>query len=576
MKKKQILTLSLYILTSLFFIVLAWKNFITNCPNKEFLTWDPELRYIFTLELLDSLRNGEILRFFLLILDTPTWPPLRNLIQLLVFGIFKHSPILDVWLTVFTFFILGLSLFLISNHKKIIFFFSFGFSLLVFLSPALLLYAFSGMLEIQGGLFLVLSSFYFGVFLIKKIPSKKNIFLLFLCTFALYFTKYPYGYLFAFSCLCILLLFYFKNFLLIIKSYIRQNFFSHIPIFIGVVITIVFLLLGDQWKTGKATKYFKFTLANLIFLEFLIFFFSNQKKIFSLFPKFYYVCFTIFFPIGFWSLSHPDRFGSSQGTLQHIQVDGFHVGEVVTKDFYYYLHLPKVLFIEVWLYPFIGMTLCVITIFSLSWGLYVYIQKKQIRLHFIFSLILLFSLFILIFFTSNHQGRHVYHFIPLLLLIPLFVVKEEKNLKNLFSFFLGSFFIIIIFLIIYKNINWLNSSYLCFSGVGKLYEVPKFFESKATEIIDQDFFFYNAIEEGHLHRANSEYVLKKYAYDNKLKMYTKKQDLKSKKLLLIVVSRNCLKDNLPFEIAFSYRLISQHPTTDGCIEKWEPILHEME
>jgi len=59
-------------------------------------------------------------------------------------------------------------------------------------------------------------------------------------------------------------------------------------------------------------------------------------------------------------------------------------------------------------------------------------------------------------------------------------------------------------------------------------------------------------------------------------MYTKKQDLKSKKLLLIVVSRNCLKDNLPFEIAFSYRLISQHPTTDGCIEKWEPILHEME
>ncbi|HNH10359.1 MAG TPA: hypothetical protein PK683_17800, partial [Leptospiraceae bacterium] len=52
---------------------LFWTTYLT-CPNRDFLSWDGDLRFISALGLLDSFRNLNFGDFVFKILDTPTWP----------------------------------------------------------------------------------------------------------------------------------------------------------------------------------------------------------------------------------------------------------------------------------------------------------------------------------------------------------------------------------------------------------------------------------------------------------------------------------------------------------------------
>lgn len=563
----SLLSTVLYIGFSLYVISSLWEVFFNTCPNKDFLTWDPELRYIYTLDLLDHLRTGNLSGFLFQILDTPTWPPLRNLFQMFWFGLLGHSPLLDVKISLGVFLLLGFVLFFLGIKNRIGILWTISFPALLFLSPALLLYAFSGMLEIQGGLFLTLSSLYLGFFLLKKKDERTLIVPFFLSVLALYFTKYPYGYMFFLSSLGILIFLYPKPFLGLIKIYSKEKLSFHIPFFLGLFFLLVLLLIPEAWKIGKTTRYIKYSTAIFFFMQAIIFLFSKKQEILSVFPKFYYASLCIFLPIGFWTLSHPDRFGSSNSTLNHIQVDGFQVGEKISRDLNYYLHLPSVLFGEAWIHPYMGFVLGILVGISCIIGFYKYFKNKQIRIYFLLNLILWSSLFGLIVATPNHQGRHVYHLIPLVILILMFFIKEEKAIKSL-SYFFGLLLLVLGFFLAQNKI-WIREPYLCFAGVGDLYSPPKFFQKTATELITTDFYLLNLIEEGHLHRADSEYVLKKYAYDHKLKMLQKKKNQVD--LPVIVLSKTCLEEKALKEVLKGKERQATRSIENGCMEKWDTI-----
>jgi hypothetical protein len=557
---------------TLFFWTL-WENFSTKCDNLEFLTWDPELRYIFTLNLMDSLRRGELISFVFQLFDTPTWPPLRNVFQISVFGFLGHSPKVDVGITVFTFALLAFSLFYLSklfSKDDFIVLFSVPIGLGIFFSPQLLLYTFSGMLEVQGALFFLWSSVLFSIFIKQKTNSRRFYFSLFISVFGLYLTKYPYGYLFCFSVIGILVLYYPKKWSLVFEIYKRLSFKFHVPLILSFGLLFLFIFLPSSFFVGKVKNYFKYSIAILLLVEFSIFFVSSRDSILKLFSKFYYSCILIFFPIAIWTLLHPDRFGSSSGTLSHVQMDGFQVGEVVTKDFAYYTHLIKVFWWEIWFYPELGLFLGLISIFSIIFGAYSFFKNRFVKIHLILNLILWSSLAGLTLATPNHQGRHVYHLIPLVLLLPIFILKEERFIRKSGKIFLGICIASFLGFHFFKNPNWLGNSYLCFAGVGNLYELPRFWDKTSRDLFDQDFLFLNYYEEGHLFRANAEYIFTKNSYDKKIKMHQKRNKREvPADLPLISVSRACL-DQIPEQKYISFRLEESHAFQDGCFQKWSP------
>ncbi|MCX7999305.1 MAG: hypothetical protein N3A69_10210, partial [Leptospiraceae bacterium] len=327
------------------------KIFDSTCENKTYLTWDPELRYVYSLSLLSALRRFDMFEFGRLVIDTPTWPPLRNFLHLILFWIFGESPSIDIYLSLGEFFILDSLLTYIAvsfGKTKLDKWRNFLVAKFLYLSPALLLYSFSGMLEIQGGLFLLLSTFFFSLNLIrpKKTLHYSKIFygLSFL---ALYFTKYPYGYMFLISSGLILFFYERKDFSQILKKYKSSKFIMHVPIIIALITLLTYYSIPKEYLVAKLPRYLKFTIGLFLFIEIIIFIIKEKKLIQNLNPNLSaYLVWTVI-PVGFWTFIHPDRFGSSNSTVSHIQSEGYGVGEILPKNWEYYTFFYKILFQEI-------------------------------------------------------------------------------------------------------------------------------------------------------------------------------------------------------------------------------------
>ncbi|MCX7998473.1 MAG: hypothetical protein N3A69_05900, partial [Leptospiraceae bacterium] len=532
MIRKQKISHAIYFIfhfsIQLIVIPVLLKNFELACENKEYLTWDPELRYIYSLALLDSLRRLEILEFIKLLLDTPTWPPLRNLLHVVLFGVFGHSPLLDVYLSLGEFLVLD----------SILTFIALGFGktyqdkwtnfLLVkflYLSPTLLLYSFSGMLEIQGGLFLTLTTLYFSViFSMRKTLPRLTTFFGF-SFLSLYLTKYPYGYMFLISSGALLIFYEKQVFLKLLERYRKNPLIFHIPLILAFIFLLVYTFIPKVYLTRKLPQYFKFSIGLLLFLEALIFFVKEKNLIQKLNPKLFSYLTWTFLPVGVWTFSHSDRFGSSNSTINHIQAEGELIGKIVSKNFEYYTFFCRILFKEIWIKQelgiFLGSMLLAVFLMKLKSVFY----SKKITASFWIMLLFLLQIIQLTFLTPNHQARHVYHLIPLLFLSFIFVIRELKSkVLKLLSFLL----VVSVWLFILKDLpKYFQTTNLCFSGKGNFYAPINELKIHLNNLINHDVFLVNQIEEGHLHRMNLEYWVARTAYDKNLKYYKKKPNNKN-------------------------------------------------
>lgn len=562
MKKIQVLfyiLIHLLIQTTVSFWLI--NNYQNSCENKEFLTWDPELRYIYSLELLDSLRRFEIINFLKLILDTPTWPPLRNLFHLPLFGVLGHDPEIDVYLSLVEFLILDSLLtyiawkFLKGYFKKWVAFF---LTKTLYLSPALLVYSFSGMLEIQGGVFEILTTLFFLLYFSKKREFTKVEYFG-LSFLGLYFTKYPYGYMFLLAGGTILAIQEHSKIKPILTQFLKSGRTNFIPLILAIGLAIVYVLLPETYLTKKAPKYFKFAIGFLTFLAFVIFFLREKTFLKETSSKIYSFLKWGFLPVGIWTFVHPDRFGSSSSTINHIQKEGHLVGEAVEKDWSYFTQFFQTLFLDIWVEPKIGFWLGGVLIFIFVFQVIQRFKKKQTSFSLIAWAILFIQVIQLTFFTPNHQARHVYHLVPLMILIVLLFLRELKIqvFKNLIYFSV----ILIWILIAPKLPKYFQTTYLCFSGQGNFYQPIRSIEPHLDKLITKDVYLINHIEEAHLHRVNVEYIIAKLSYNKGLRYY--KKIPKEKNVMILVIGRSCSNSNEGFIQTDSVL------TNEFCVQKFE-------
>ncbi|TGL92130.1 hypothetical protein EHQ76_20215 [Leptospira barantonii] len=489
-----------------------YLKFISFCPNQNFLTWDPDARLVTSIRLAEAFRSFDPITVLRLTFDSPTWPVLRNFPEALIVLVFGAG---GTPVSLFTFAEL-IVLFLIVPWILFRFNESKNWIVPLFLfppiwagllqNPGFMHYSFSGMLEIQGGLFYLPAILSFWELQRSSVEGKNSYSPWFLCISVnlLFHTKYPYGYIFIFfGCLFLAAFRFGETKTLIFKilnSYglFQNDFFSQkersfksrlslalIPIFISIVFVILSFVLSKETLPGKSKAFLRYAGA-------LIFWISISVTLWKIFytlkltnddkespPKvilssdgslFVWKNFWtyVILPIGSWVLLHPDRFSSSSSTIQHAQGAGLLPGQGDDSIFsltYFYEIVENSSYA-----PFGGWILCTALILGILFGTFRYKQTKKITASFFIFLSVLISILGLTLMTPNHQPRHIYHLYPALSIgIVLFCYEEffaEKN--RIFSVLLYSIFLIFTL----GHWSWNNHSLwektnLCFSGVDR-------------------------------------------------------------------------------------------------------------
>jgi len=106
-----VIQLLLVLFFTSFWVYSLNQNFLL-CPNKDMLLWDANIRMIQSIDFLSYLRVGEFFSAVKLILDSPTWPPLRSLISaILILLNGQPDPILDTRVSIVFFFLEILAIF---------------------------------------------------------------------------------------------------------------------------------------------------------------------------------------------------------------------------------------------------------------------------------------------------------------------------------------------------------------------------------------------------------------------------------------------------------------------------------
>ncbi len=547
-----------FILFSLYFLL---QEFRAICPNQDFLSWDADLRFIKTLRMMDYIRSLDFFSFLFQILDSPTWPILRNLVQILVFMLIGASTYADVLITFITFIILiGLILhilyYLTDKHWSVGLLFIPIWTML-FLSPPILVYTFSAMLEIQGALFF-LASIYYSVLFYREPSSNPNRWILIkfsLSVFALFQTKYPYGYLFLLGTLAIHATLYFEEVILFFTRYIAYLTYEikkQYRLLAIILLVFMYVLIPESILKGKSKTYIKYIIILLASFDFYLYLFRQTRELSNLkFQRLTNIFQWVILPIVVFVLIHPDRFSSSSSTLAHVQSEGHMVGEVVEKNLDYYLVFLKAITNHSFFPEWIGIILLATMFISVVYGYFIYYKENKLENYFLFSVFSVATILILTFFTPNHQARHIYHLLPALA-VGVMLFLNEFRLRYQAVFY--CVFILLCLMILIPFYSKFNSKFsgenVCYTGKNK----DDFFTPREVERLfknlSENTIFFNFLNPNHVNKADTELVLTKIAFENKKKILINPKNFKSNPRdegynEVYLVADTCEKEYLP-------------------------------
>ncbi|WP_207763704.1 hypothetical protein [Leptospira perolatii] len=585
----------------------VWWNLVEKfreyCPNKEFLTWDPDLRWIVTLNLADSIRRIDVLEILRIIFDSPTWPVFRNVLEVPFVYFFGTSGQVPGYITSGIFLIqlllLPVCIFCLVDGKRNI-----KFILSVFLypvvwgsllqNPGFMLYTFTGMLEVQGALLYLLSLTFFLLWQGRTTVSKRVVWLGAISSFLLFQTKYPYGYLFLITSLSLILLESSKETILeLFKKWIQ--FLNRSPLYFKVLFLLaIFSFLASFLLPlkGKGPGLLRYVSCWMLFAVFIIFFKAKKDEIvyqkLSEFWKFWIA------PVVFWVLLHPDRFLSSQSTISHVQSEGIGYGVGRESGFIFYTVYIKEFLNNSHYNAMAAFLIFAIWIFGIVELLFRRIRGEEIsqgqRILFLCGA----SYTILTVFTPNHQVRHVYHLYPSLLVgIGLVLWRgvhgfsQRKIVVPITSLlFVGLLSTTAGYFLWNRNSVWSRTN-LCFSGVAKeVYEFPNKAERKLRQITvpGRMYVFWNLLPDHSYNKPDLDLAAYRAGYENKALIQEKRksdrinweQSVGSPMPWILaalncqeIESRICIpeeKENCHRELAKGLRLIE---FKNGCIGIWE-------
>ncbi|MDX1959416.1 MAG: hypothetical protein SFU98_12635 [Leptospiraceae bacterium] len=518
----------LLIIINSFFIYCCYfllNQYDNECINKEFLTWDPELRYIITLKLMNFAKEGKVFHILGVFFDSPHWPSLRNLIEMIVFFITKPSPFIDTMLSTifYPLTLIGVG-YILYDLKTSILFASLtitGFILAFLQADSILLYSFTGMLEVQGGFIFLLTVYFLGRFYVDSFHDKEHHWIrkVFIICILLHQTKYPYGYMLVLSIIVFHGLFFFKESFAYVKDYFNQRvrtIYSN-PFLILAIVCLIGAFLPASILKGKIPGYFRFAVVLFLTLDLIYHFYKIERNSSNF--RIIFILKTIIFPILIWMLLQPDRFGSYAGQITHVESQGGNPGEAVEKNLDYFLLFISE-FITTGFREFhLGYLFFVSALVIFCSGLWKFIKEKSFTQSFLWSSLCLLTILELSLFTTNRLSRHIFHLFPALILLPFLFIWESKQnliLKNSLAIFL---ILAISFPFLLSPLKSLSETEVCYTGYNTNdYKTPKWMESKANILMNTNAYVYNEMSPLHVNKADVEYLFQREAFKKNLKL----------------------------------------------------------
>lgn len=468
-----VVSIIIFLFSFLYIYFLNREFFL--CPNKEMLLWDANIRMIQALDVLQFIKEKQFLESIKILLDSPTWPPLRTIISIvLILFNGRPDPILDTRPSIFFFLLLFLSIilfvykFYIKKSKDLLdqwigyisIFLTISFLFLLKQIPE---YLFNSMLEIQGMLFyFVFISYYIYINQNHLYSKRKTKILFFVLGALIYLTKYPYGVLISISLVVIEMIknpkFFLTESLKIIKTYKNLRFVLIVMLFLSFGFILLYPYFFSSNLNKKAIKNLVYVSILIFYTEFNVYIYRKKLYFFSENLRFFYKFFI--FPFSLLILIHPDRFFSLLGAQS----------DIIEKDRNFFTSLFFDYFYNHWVFS-LFMTFSFLTVFYT-----IFKNRNQFTEYFKKSPILQIltlvwtHFFILEFTTTNHQARYIFQILPLLILFHSLIFIEIKNI----SFKIGIVFFLIIFIM--SNFYFLyiyppKTRNVCFAGRdSKLFE----------------------------------------------------------------------------------------------------------
>jgi len=520
------LGVSLFTLTPFFLLISTMVTEFLKCPNRDFLGWDPVARFQISLGFADAIRNFQLLKLLIGFLDSPTWPSLRSLAESILILLFGTDSLISIFITLATFLFLGVvSAYILFRELdncsyKNVPIVCFSIVWFCFIVPYQS-YIFSGMLEIQGAFFLLLS-----VYFLKRVKMKPYFF--FISFLGLLQTKYPYAILF-----CIALLAYIplkipmkKYVIYLLQHYRKYSYRNPVLLFLPVPVgTITLVKLGLFTVPGKLYGYMIYFTALLILIHGTHFLYLHRHYTQKRYPDLYVLIYWCMLATGWYLTIHPDRFLSTFSTIYHEQKEGeifFYFAQILEDIPYYKFLIGIFLLLKI---SFIFSTYRSLKrkekfLVILKWEFYKFTKENPYLLIGIFTVIFQSIL------TSNQQARHIYHVYPLLQIgmvleiyrlykpIRKFYLHKE-SFHKMISWLLPLFFVFLLILILVQN----RSINVCYAGSNEdVREVPLFIRSVAERYLEKSTILLNDIDKNHINKPDSELEISAFAYQKKLRL----------------------------------------------------------
>ncbi len=450
---------------AVFGLYLSWQAFLELCPNKDVLHWDGNLRAVLVLDRYQMLLDGRIGEVVVSHFGSHTWPPLRPLLSLILFGVMGPNMVADVAISFVFFALLFLAVLLASARMSDSLW---GAATVFFFAVAMLLhtrelnaYALASMLETQGMFFLVLCVW--ALFLLYErdqladtaggtvgrlagkgsrailglivrpagvpVASRRVVFwLLVLGVQGLTFTKYPYA----------VILFVAVGLFEVLRAPYRwwgiasELWASHYRglrrlLIVAFVLVVVALMaagkVGYLGVNTKVTKRVIYLISLAIFIDFNSYLFRSRGSATTLFPasiREFYIAGIL--PTLVWIFIHPDRFSAILGGQFWIGTTIVRQTLFETLGYLFQPSWPAILILAAGPAVLLGRFLSASGSAADRW-------RETIRRPDLAVLAVCWLMFIAQdLFNPNKQDRHVYHIVPALLLASAVVIQGGGGL----------------------------------------------------------------------------------------------------------------------------------------------------
>jgi len=443
----------LLVFATTFLVYLALNSsleyFLAQCPSKDVLQWDANIRMINVLDQYQDIRNGHYLRALGFFFEGSTWPPLRSIISLIIFFITPAGPdtIQDTLISFVFFCFLFISIFFIAWHLtgsfwsgSLVFFIS---SIFILHTGEIQAYSLSCMLETQGMFFLLLS-----VYSIYQLYNNRNLShekhyskhgysniiqnsILAFSIVGLFLTKYPFGVMLTLSFVLCEIIRDSRKYLGFAALLISKHYRGLRRVLLAIIFVAFILLLaaGNLAFGGfnqKSFKYIIYYFSLFLFIDFNFYAYKSRFEIRQIIPtsmqKFY-----VFgaFPGLTWIFLHPDRFSSIIGGHFWIikQTNSF------IKSFVWDIFDSSIGVIALCFFAITAFLIFAIkTRQTIPAKFNNTAHKIQVLLHPLtgITLIIVLQLLLQELFSPNKQYRHIYYLIPsLLTLCGLWIVRTR-------------------------------------------------------------------------------------------------------------------------------------------------------